>query len=201
MRITIDLTRELFDDASSINLYDGKTIFFDATTVLPSTVSFKVWGAGMMPGFDWAKYIDLDKAHHIKSLVQKSIANEIIVKGFGTLTFHDVVAGNISITPLHKKAFLKDNSGKLLNFKRAWTLENIDNDCYEYLLDTAIFFPYGACNLKLYAKGAASFDFDTNDCVSGVEYLSNPNREDTFYGFLKDKTLTTNSYNFDDFIT
>jgi hypothetical protein len=198
MKLTIDLTREIFDDVKSVSFYDSKTIFFDPITFLPSTVSFKVWGAGLMPGFDWTQYLDLDKEIILKSTIQKSSGNETTIQGFGTLTFNNVVAGKISISLYDNKEFLKDKAGRQIEYKREWTLENIDDDCYEYWLDTSIYFPYGACDLKLYAKGNVTFEFDTEDCVSGIEYITNPNRHDTFRGYLKDKTLTTNSYKYED---
>ncbi len=198
MKITVDLTKEIFDDVESVSFYDSKTIFFDPSTFLPSTVSFKVWGAGVMPGFNWAKYLDLDKEANIKSILQKSAGNEITIQGFGILTFNDVVAGKISISPYDDKGFLQYKTGKQVEFKRDWTLENIDHDCYEYWLDTSIYFPYGACDLKLYAKGTVTFEFDTDACVSSIEYITNPNRQDTFWGYLKDKDLTTNSYKYEE---
>ncbi len=198
MKVTIDLTRELFDDANSVNFYDSKTIFFEPTNILPKTVSFKVWGAGLMPGFDWTQFKNLEKEINLKSIIQNSSAHETIIQGFGTLTFINVVAGKISISPYDNKEILKDKTGKQVEYKREWTLENIDNDCYEYWLDTSIYFPYGACDLKLYAKGNVSFEFDTNDCVDGIEYITNPNRNETYWGYLKDKTLTTNSYKYED---
>ncbi|WP_347069045.1 hypothetical protein [Flavobacterium sp. WV_118_3] len=199
MKLTIDLTREIFDDVKSVSFYDSKTIFFDPTIFLPSTVSFKIWGVGLMAGFDWTQYLDLDKEINLKSVIQKSSGNETTIQGFGTLTFRNVVAGKISISPYDNKEFLKNKTGKQVKYKREWTLENIDNDSYEYWLDTSIYFPYGACDLKLYSKGEVTFEFDTNDCVSGIEYITNPNRQDTFFGYLKDKTLTTNSYQYEDF--
>jgi hypothetical protein len=151
-----------------------------------------------MPGFDWTQYLDLDKEIILKSTIQKSSGNETTIQGFGTLTFNNVVAGKISISLYDNKEFLKDKAGRQIEYKREWTLENIDDDCYEYWLDTSIYFPYGACDLKLYAKGNVTFEFDTEDCVSGIEYITNPNRHDTFRGYLKDKTLTTNSYKYED---
>ncbi len=199
MKLTIDLTREIFDDLKSVSFYDSKTIFFDPTTFLPSTVSFKVWGADLLPGFNWTQYLNLDKESHIKSLLQKSSGNKTTtIQGFGVLTFFGVVAGKISILPYDNKEFLKSITGKQIEFKREWTLENINSDCYEYWLDTSIYFPYGNCDLKLYAKGNVTFEFDTDDCVRCIDYISNPNRQDTFWGYLKDKTLTTNSYTYEE---
>ena len=198
MKVTVDLTREKYDDANTVTFYDSKTIFFDATIFLPSTVSFEVWGAGLMPGFDWKDYIDLDKEINIQKIRQLTPNNETTIKGFGTLTFNDVVAGKISISPYDDKQFLKDNKGNEVVYKREWTLENIDKDCYEYWLDTTIYFPYGGCDLKLYAKGNVSFEFDTDDCTNYIDYITNPNRQETFWGYLKDKSLTTNSYKYED---
>jgi hypothetical protein len=42
MRISIDLTKEKFDGTNTVHFYDGKTFFFDPTTLLPSIGSFKV---------------------------------------------------------------------------------------------------------------------------------------------------------------
>jgi hypothetical protein len=198
MKVTVDLTKEKYDDTNTVHFYDSKTIFFDATTFLPSTVSFKVWGAGLMPGFDWAKYINLDQELKIKNIRQQTPSNETTIKGFGTLTFKNVVAGKILITPYDNKQFLKDSKGNQVAYKREWTVKNIDKDCYEYWLDTTIYFPYGGCDLKLYAKGEVTFEFDTNDCTNYLEYITNPNRQETFWGYLKDKSLTTNSYRYED---
>jgi hypothetical protein len=197
MKVLVDLTRQKFED-STVSFYDSKTIFFDAATFLPSTVSFKVWGAGLMPDFDWTKYLDLSKEVNIKAIREKTPDNETAIQGFGTLTFKNVVAGKISISPYDSGEFLKDKRGNQVEYKREWTLENIDNDCDEYWLDTSIYFPYGACDLKLYAKGNVTFEFDSDDCVNYLEYITNPNRHDTFWGYLKDRSLTTNSYKYDD---
>jgi hypothetical protein len=198
MRVTVDLTKEKFDDTNSVHFYDSKTIFFDAVTFLPSTVSFKVWGAGLMPGFNWTDYIVLDKEVNIKTILQQAPDNETTIKGFGTLTFQEVVAGKISISPYDKNEFLKDSEGKKVEYKREWTLENIDSECYEYWLDTTIYFPYGSCDLRLYAKGNVIFEFDTDDCVNYLDYITNPNRQETFWGYLQNKSLTTNSYQYKD---
>lgn len=197
MKISVDLTRQKFEE-STVNFYDSKTIFFDASTFLPSTVSFKVWGAGLMPDFDWTKYLDLSTEIKIKAIREKTPGNETAIQGFGTLTFENVVAGKISISPYDNKEFLKDKQGNQVEYKREWTLENIDNECFEYWLDTSIYFPYGACDLKLYAKGNVTFEFDSDNCVNYIDYITNPNRHETFWGYLKDKSIATNSYKYED---
>ncbi|GGF20862.1 hypothetical protein [Flavobacterium limi] len=198
MKISVDLTKEKFEGMDSVSFYDSKTIFFDPTTILPSTVSFKVWGAGLLPEFDWTKYIDLDKIPHIKKIRHQTLGNETAIKGFGLLTFNEVVAGKITISPYDKGTFLKLIDGRQVEYKREWALESINKDSYEYWLDTTIYFPYGACDLKLYAKGSVTFEFDTDDCVNYLDYITDKDRHTTFWGYLQDKSLTTNSYKYED---
>ncbi|MFZ5987726.1 MAG: hypothetical protein ACOYWZ_11455, partial [Bacillota bacterium] len=61
MILTVDLTKEVFDDYKSIDFYDSKTIFFDIPTKLPENLAFKIWGASIPDNFDWHKYIDVSK--------------------------------------------------------------------------------------------------------------------------------------------
>ena len=185
----------------SVSFYDSKTIFFDPTTILPSTVSFKVWGAGLLPEFDWKKYVDLNKIPHIQKIRELTPGNETAIKGFGLLTFRNVVAGKIIITPYDKGTFLKFSDGRQVEYKREWTLKSIDADSYEYWIDASIYFPYGACDLKLYAKGNVNFEFDTDDCVNYLEYITDKDRHKTFWGYLQDESLTTNSYKYEDLDT
>lgn len=196
MHVKVDLIRERFDSYNTVNFYDGKTIFFEPIHILPTTVSFKVWGVGLMPGFDWGHYINFEEAQGLK--FSKSQTNEVTIQGFSTITIFDVVAGKVSICPYDKGTFLKRKDGKNVEFKREWSLEAVDNECYEYRFDTNIFFPYGGCDVKLYAKGSVVFEFNTDDCVNGINYITNPNRQDTFWGYLKDSVLCTNSYQYED---
>jgi hypothetical protein len=196
MKIAVDLTRISFEDAD-VTFYDSKTIFFDPTTVLPKTVSFKVWGAGLMPEFNWSEYLSMEEYPNLKLIRQQTPSNETAIRGFGTLTFNEVVAGKILIWPLDCNQFLKDHKGNQVEYKREWNLNNIDSSCFEYWLDSNIYFPYGGCDLKLYAKGRVTFEFDTDHCVNYLDFITNPNRQETFWGYLKDETLTTNSYKYE----
>jgi len=63
-----------------------------------------------MPGFDWTKYLDLDEETKLKSIIQKSSGNETTIQGFGVLTFNDVIAGRISISPYDENDFFKKQS-------------------------------------------------------------------------------------------
>jgi hypothetical protein len=198
MQIIVDLTQNKFDAFNTVNFYDSKTIFFDATTYLPSTVSFKIWGAGLMPGFDWKQYsVDLSN-DKVKQLIESNKEYEITIQGFSTITFNNVIAGKISIIPYDKGKLLKNGSGEEVKFKREWSLDNIDDECYKYWLDTDIYFPNGACDLKLYTKGNVEFSFNIDECVNTLKYITNPNRKETFWGYLNNKDLTTGSYKYED---
>ena len=198
MKISVDLTKKKFDIDKPVNLYNSKTIFFDATTLLPETVSFKVWGAGITPNFIWGNYLNLDSDPKLKSLVKKSKKDEISIQGFGVLTFEQVIAGKIIISPYDNGEFLKNKKGEEVKLIREWSLDKMYHGCYSYLLNTTIYFPYGNCLLTFYAEGNVSFEFDTEDCVEHIEYITNPDRRHTFWGYLKDKNISTNSYYYED---
>lgn len=199
MNISVNLTGNLFTDFRSIDFYDSKTIFFDATTFLPKTVSFEVWGANVMPGFNWGAYVDLAAFPRLQSIITKHPSDPITIKGFGTLTFADVVAGRLSVSLYDGKEILVDSNDRQVELVREWSLGAIDSSCYEYEIDEAVlYFPRGACQLGLFAKGPVRFEFNVNDCVSSVDYISNPDRRESFYGYLKNKSLTTNSYRYED---
>ncbi|PJN65897.1 hypothetical protein PAEAM_02490 [Paenibacillus sp. GM1FR] len=52
-----------------------------------------------------------------------------------------------------------------MSFRRERNKNAVDNDCYEYHIDSNVAFPYGHCGLKLYTKGKVLFEFDTDHCV------------------------------------
>lgn len=195
MNVSVNLTGSLFNDYHGIDFYDSKTIFFDATTFLPSTVSFAVWGANVMPGFNWENYADVTKLPKIQAALKKHTFQSITIQGFGTLTFTDVVAGRLSATMLDGKEFLMNSRGRRVELVREWNLDAVDSGCHEYIIDEAnLYFPHAACELRLYAKGPVRFTFDADDCVDSVDYITNPDRRESFYGYLKNKALITNSY-------
>lgn len=196
MIIKADLTGEKFE---TVSFYDGKTIFFDATTILPSTVSFKVWGAGLMPDFDWESYIDTDEDTNLKSILNSSQGVEVTNQGFGTLTLTNVFSGKVSICPYDGKDFLRNKKGDRVELIREWSPEFANENCSEYNFDTTIYFPYGACSLQLFTKGSVTLEFNTQDCIKYIDYITNPKREDSFWGYLTNSNLTTNSYRYEDF--
>lgn len=204
MRIKVDISKSRFDDYyDTIDFYDGKTLFFDITTKLPRNLEIPVWGASLTPKFGWAKYLCLENETRLKEIVERSEHMGVQIQGFGKLVLEDVIAGNISVSPFdttvkENYSFYKDRQGEILSFNREWNMELVDSECYEYYFDSKVAFPYGHCDLKLYAKGKVLFEFDTDDCIHYHDYLLNSNRQETFFGFTKYKELASNT--FDDFI-
>jgi hypothetical protein len=200
MNISVNLTGELFNNDHGISFYDSKTIFFDATTFLPKIVSFEVWGADVMPGFNWEGYLDMATSPKLQAILTKHASQSITVQGFGTLTFMEVVAGCLAVSLYDGKDILVDSNGRQVELIREWNLDAVDSNCHEYVIaGSQLYFPNGGCELHLLAKGPVRFEFNVTDCVSSIEYITNPDRRESFYGFLKNKTLTTNSYRYEDF--
>lgn len=199
MKLKLDLTGVYFVDSDKVNFYDSKTIFFEPTNRLPETVEFKIWGADIDGNFKWDEYVDLDENPKLKKELEKP-QGALTVKGFSTLRFENVVAGSIEITPYDKGDFVKRKSGEYLTYKREWSLDSITTDSFQYWLDTSIYFPYGACDLKIYAKGKVTFEFDTDDCIHYLDYITHDDKTETFLGFLKQPELTTNSYKLEDIL-
>ncbi len=201
MKITVDLSGEKFDDYDSVDFYDGKTIFWDVPTHLPSDISFKVWGATIPYTFKWEEYVEVSSGEGFSEVIQKSISEKsgVVIRGFGEFKLEKVLGGQISILPLdmtvkQEYTFFKDRKNNLLQFKRQWNLDSITKGCYKYLFDADIAFPYGGCELLLYAEGKAKFSFRTEDCVSYHDYLLNPNRRDTFWGYMGKEEASTYSF-------
>lgn len=111
MKLKVGITRELFDEQDLLTFYDSKTVFFDPTVKLPSEIKFKIWGAGIMPGFEWEKHLDLNKHPKLKDIIDRTGGHEITIKGFGEFSLDKVVAGKIKIYPY-------DTSGKQINFMK-----------------------------------------------------------------------------------
>ena len=88
MNICVNLTGNLFEDFDGISFYGSKTIFFDATTFLPKTVSFQVWGADVMPDFNWEPYLDLATFPKLQSIIKKHRSQAITIQGFWDSNFH-----------------------------------------------------------------------------------------------------------------
>ena len=57
MKINVDLTGALFSDLKLVSFYDSKTLFFQPPRELPSSLSFEVWGADILPTFPWGDFL------------------------------------------------------------------------------------------------------------------------------------------------
>lgn len=198
MKIKLDISRVDFVNSKIVGFYDSKTIFFEPTNELPDTVSFKIWGADITNKLAWSDYIDIKEYPNIDKLLDANQNRGFAIQGFSEITFEKVVAGEIVIMPYDKSGFVTLNDGTNQSFKREWNIEEISEECFRYWLDTTIYFPYGACDLKLYTKGKVWFEFDPKDCVDYIEYVSDKKRSQTFWGYLKNKKLCTNSIKYKD---
>lgn len=197
MKLKLDISGVDFVDSDIVDFYDSKTIFFEPTNVLPKTVSFKIWGADINRAFDWNQYLNINDFPNLKKVFDAK-SGRFTIKGFSTITFENVVAGKIEISPYDKGSFVKLKNGENQTFKREWNIDQIDDECFKYWLDTSIYFPYGACDLKLYTKGKVWFEFNPMDCVNYLDYITDKNRNETFWGYLYDKELCTNSIKYED---
>ncbi|MDQ0172825.1 hypothetical protein [Paenibacillus tundrae] len=199
MKIKVDLTREKFDDINGVDFYDGKTLFFDIPTTLPKNLEIEVWGASLMPEFDWTTYVNLEEDTRLREIIDRSKSIAIQIQGFGKLRLEGLVGGNIEVSPLditvkEDYTYFRDRQGQILSFRREWSMESVDSTCYEYGFDSKVAFPFGHCDLNLYAKGNVVFEFDTDDCVHYHDYVLNPNRDETYFGFVKCQELASNTF-------
>lgn len=197
MKLKLDISGVDFVDSEIVDFYDSKTIFFEPTNRLPETVSFKIWGADIDRNFHWHQHLNIDEFPNLKKVL-KAKEGRFTIKGFSTITFEYVVAGQIEILPYDKGDLVKLKNGRTQTFRRDWNLDKIDDDCFKYWMDTKIYFPYGACDLKLYTKGKVWFEFNPADCVNYLDYITDKKRNETFWGFLNDKELCTNSVIYED---
>lgn len=197
MKIKLDISNIDFVESNLVDFYDSKTIFFEPTNHLPETVSFRIWGVDIERNFKWSDYLNTSDFPNIENML-KNKDGRFTIKGFATLTFENVIAGEISISPYDKGSIVKLKNGEDQIFRREWNLGKVDSNCFKYSLDTSIFFPYGACDLKIYSKGKVWLEFNPEDCVDHLDYITDKNRNETFWGYLKDRELCTNSMNYED---
>jgi hypothetical protein len=196
MKLKLDISNIDFVDSNIVDFYDSKTIFFEPTNELPKTVSFRIWGADIERDFKWDEHLNLSDFPNIENILN-SKEGRFTIKGFATLTFENVIGGEISISPYDKGNVVKLKNGETQTFRREWNLDKVDNSCFKYWLDTSIYFPYGACDLKIYSKGKVWFEFNPMDCVNNLNYITDKNRNETFWGYLSDKELCTNSVKYE----
>ncbi|WP_452231323.1 hypothetical protein [Lacinutrix sp. MEBiC02595] len=196
MKLKLDISNIDFVDSNIVDFYDSKTIFFEPTNELPETVSFRIWGADIERDFKWEEHLNISDFPNIENILNNK-EGRFTIKGFATLTFENVIGGEISISPYDKGNVVKLKNGETQTFRREWNLDKVDNSCFKYWFDTSIYFPYGACDLKIYSKGKVWFEFNPKDCVNYLDYITDKNRNETFWGYLSDKELGTNSIKYE----
>lgn len=202
MKIEINLTNEDLLDNTKVDFYDGKTIFFDIVDSLPSKLCFKAWGVYIDEKINWrSPHVNLLGKETSFNIDELDKYNGTVVKGFSELIFEETIAANINIYPYDNRKFIKRENGKELLFKKKWNINEIDNDCKEYKLDTSIYFPYGACELSIYTKGNVYLIFNTDDCVPLREYIEMKDSKDSFLGFLNTDNYRNGSSNIMDFVS
>ena len=197
MKLKLDISGVDFVDSEIVDFYDSKTIFFDPANRLPEVVCFNIWGADIDRNFRWQDHLNINDYQNLKKVLEAK-EGRFTIKGFSTITFENVIAGQIEISPHDKGSFIKLKDGRIQTFRRDWNLDKIDDECFKYWLNTSIYFPYGACDLKLYTKGKVWFEFNPADCVNYLDYITDKNRNETFWGYLNDKELCTNSVKYED---
>lgn len=185
MKLKLDISGVDFVDSELIDFYDSKTIFFEVPNFLSETVSFKIWGAELDENFNWNKYLDISKFPNIEKELRNG-EKRFVIQGFSKITFEKVIAAKIEISPYDNGEFIRLKNGEIQTFKREWKVDKITDKCFEYWFGgVSIYFPYGACDLKFYTKGKVWFEFNPIDCVGFINYISNPNKEETHFGYLK----------------
>ncbi|PJN65896.1 hypothetical protein PAEAM_02480 [Paenibacillus sp. GM1FR] len=96
MKILVDITQSEFDDYyDTVDFYDGKTLFFEIPTKLPEYLEIMVWVASLMPKFNWNKYLGHEKDTRLIGIVERSEYIPVQIQGFGSLSFNEVIAGEI----------------------------------------------------------------------------------------------------------
>src|ERR1700712_957258 len=105
MNLKLDITGIDFVDSEVVDFYDSKTIFFEPTNKLPDTAAFKIWGANIEKEFAWSKHVDLANYPTLVKIIDEGA--RCTIRGFSAITFEQVVAGEILISPYDSGNFVK----------------------------------------------------------------------------------------------
>lgn len=98
VRIKVDLTRERFSELRLVSFYDSKILFFQPPRELPSSLSFEVWGADILPEFPWSEYLSQEDLAKLGTKLSEP-SGMLTVKGLGILSFEGLQGGYCSLTP------------------------------------------------------------------------------------------------------
>lgn len=140
-------------------------IFFDIPSVVQETIVFYVWGIDLAAPQIWAGELDLPRI--------SSKQDDVYISGKAQITFTGVQGGEL-ITTLYKKnqkEFLKTEDGQFVRLNKEWVY-NHNEMVTLYDLGGVLDWPYSSCSLRLASLGTVSIEFNTDDCISISEYVS-----------------------------
>ncbi len=171
MRITLDVTGSLF---GRISMEVAYTAFY-ANFHLPHTVHMEIYRCHIIqeeyPLFKTKPFV-------IEELGPTMMREDIFIIGKTNLTITGVQSGNLSVYLYHpdKNEFLMDHRKKSVRLHRNWSSTTNEHRGAEYVLGGTLEWPRGQQELILYATGQATMEFDTEDCITGSEYVMNPEK-------------------------
>ena len=175
MRHKIDLTKDLFEAVD----FSESVLVFCCPRILPSQVSFQIWGATLLTNWDWPQGVPLPPVNFD---AQKS---SIYVSGFGDLYITGAVGGELSVSlyepgKVPADEFCRTRNGEKLTLARRWASESSE-ELHNYEMYCVLDWPFGYCHLSILAHGSAYFEFNVEDCVPVEEYTKHVD----VYGFKK----------------
>ncbi len=182
MRVTLDVTGSLFD---RIDMEVAYTAFY-ANFYLPHTVNMEIYGCHIIQ----EEYLLFKtKPFVITELGSAMMKEGVFIAGKTDITFTGVQSGSLSVYLYHpdKNEFLMDHRKKSVRLHRNWSSTTNEHRGAEYVLGGTLEWPRGQQELILYATGQATMEFDTEDCITGSEYVMNP---DKYTQKLKNKLLS-----------
>ncbi|MGE5417706.1 MAG: hypothetical protein ACM3UZ_13290 [Acidobacteriota bacterium] len=166
MRCELDVSNDRFDHIG----FDGATVFFQCYPSLGKTMEIKIWGLTLASGGQFF--------NEISGLSADIKGDSIYISGFTNVRFEDILGGFVnvwvydySIPDGQVLKFLRDLKGNTVILRRVWPYDVIE--CPKYLIGGSLDWPYGGCELELAVMGKVSIEFDTNDCISALQYLQN----------------------------
>lgn len=179
MKYQLDITGKQFD---GIDLYEG-WIFFFCPPKLEKATTFKAWGVCLHIASHWRDSLKC-KPPHLNIPIDD---DDIYISGFSRIVIDGVVGGQLEVAlyqptppPHPPDDFLKSPDGQPITIKRNWDYKkSLDSYCYE--IHCGLDWPLGDCDFTVAAKGRATLEFHTEDCIPARQYVMDADR----YGFRR----------------
>ena len=176
MKYRMDISKELFEPLA----FDEALLSFACPRVLPTEVSFEVWGAEIHTSV---------RDHWPENLPRPPVSfdsqkENIYVSGWGYISIKEVVGGELSVTMYDPQKppgqdFVHMQNGEDLSLIRRWQCGPGAAEPHNYEMYCVLDWPSGYCHFSILAQGSVSFEFDLDDCIPVPEYTKHPN----VYGF------------------